>query len=177
MNEHITSNDLIDYLHGELNAEHDALVLAHLNGCQTCRAAHDDEARLSEALHVHAAESERDLPYGLAARIREHVQEQTQRPQAWATRLAAFLRPMVALPVAAAVVVGAFVGVAAFEHGAPRRSIDAAVYLSDHAALTRTVPFAEGGSVVPATLASDNLDSGQSALTQTGSTSEANDSP
>ncbi len=177
MNEHLNHDDFIDYLHGECAPGRDAAILAHLNGCEACTAAYDEEARLGELLRTHAKRTERELPYGMSASIWERIErEQIARP-GWASALKAFLRPAIAVPAAAGLVVAAYFGLTALQHGPVRPSIEAAFYLNDHAALTRTVPFGEGGSVVPSTLASDNVGTDQQAIALTGSTSESNGSP
>lgn len=178
MNEHLNHDDFIDYLHGECAPGRDAAILAHLNECEACTAAYDEEARLGELLRAHAKHTERELPYGMSASIWYRIErEQTAERPRWASAVAAFLRPAIAVPAAAALVVAAYFGVTALQHGPARPSIEAAFYLNDHAALTRTVPFSEGGSVVPSTLASDNVGTGQQAIALTGSTSESNGSP
>ncbi|MHB8148295.1 MAG: anti-sigma factor family protein [Vulcanimicrobiaceae bacterium] len=174
MNEHhFNDNDFIDYLHGELSPGRDAAMLAHLDACATCRSAYDEEARLGEMLRAHATRSERELPYGLTADVWKRIERESESPQ-WAKRLLALLRPAIAIPVAAAVVLAAYFGVTTLERGPARPSIDAAYYLNDHAALTRTVPFSEGGSVVPSTLASDTIATDQQAIAITGSASGSN---
>ncbi len=178
MNEHLNHDDFIDYLHGECAPGRDAAILAHLNGCDACTAAYDAEARLGELLRAHAKHTERELPYGMSASIWERIErEPTARRAGWAAAFANLLRPAVAVPAIAALAVAAYFGATTLYHGPARPSIEAAFYLNDHAALTRTVPFSEGGSVVPSTLASDNIGTDQQAIALTGSTSESNGSP
>lgn len=150
---HATLEHIIDYLHGELEPAQDALVHQHLDSCAQCRAMHDEQARLSEALHVYAQASERDLPQGVVATIWDRVEREHARPSIFES-LSALMRPAVALPIAAVLVAGVFFGSRFLQQPATANSIDVAYYLQDHAALTSTVPLHEG-SVEPATLNSD----------------------
>jgi anti-sigma factor RsiW len=156
--EHATTEQLIDYLHGELDPARDAALLAHLESCGVCRARHEDEARIAEALRSHARASERELPPGVVARIWEQLEKPPKRsPIAW------LLRPALALPLAAALVFAAFFG---YVHTG-QTSIDAAYYLDDHDALVGTVPFGEG-NVVPTSLMNDETGADQQWISSTG---------
>lgn len=149
--EHVTTEQLIDYLHGELAPGDDAHILQHLEHCGACAAAYDEQARVTEALRAYARASERELPQGVVNRIWDQI-EREERSPSWGARIAAFWRPAVAVPVAAVLVVGAFFGFTATHHAAVT-TIDASYYLQDHAAITGTVPFSEG-IVVPSGLGS-----------------------
>ena len=159
MKPHLTPEQLIDYLHGELAPGEDAAVLLHLESCVPCRASYDEEASFSETLRSFARATERDFPPGVRARILSAVEASQTRP-AWTARLAAWLRPAVAIPVAAAVVVAAFAGYDSATHRS-RTTIDAAYYLDDHAALTSAVPFNEGNIVPTALFTTENADGTQ----------------
>jgi anti-sigma factor RsiW len=151
--EHPSKENLIDYLHGELPAEEDAGMLVHLRTCEACARRYDEEARLSEMLRRYAGVSEREMPLGMLASIKANI-EGERRPS-WRERFATLLRPVVAIPVAAALAVGLYFGLdTASHHGAPKTAIDAAYYLNDHAAIARILPFGEG-SVVPPSLQND----------------------
>jgi anti-sigma factor RsiW len=151
--EHPNKENLIDYLHGELPAEDDARMLVHLRTCEDCARRYEEEAQLSEMLRRYAHASEREMPVGMLASIRAQIERET-RPS-WQERLALLLRPVVAVPVAAALAVGIYLGFDAAHHsGAPKTAIDAAYYLNDHAAIARILPFGEG-SVVPPSLQND----------------------
>ena len=151
MNEHIDETTLIDYLHRELTPERDAAVLAHLGACAQCTAAHETEARLTERLRADARASECDLPLGVAARIRSAVVAQA-RPTWW-TQLTSAVRPAVALPAAAVVVLAAVLGLSSLHSQLTHApSIAAAYYIDDHAALSSSaLPFAQT-AVVPESL-------------------------
>jgi anti-sigma factor RsiW len=152
MNEHPNKEDFIDYLHHELPPEADAKMLLHLQACPGCARRYDDEARLSETLKVYARATERELPQGVSLLIRERIARETRG--SWTERMAALLRPAVAVPVAAALAVAIYFGYNAAHSTPPMRTIDAAYYLNDYESLARIVPFGEG-SVVPSQLQND----------------------
>ncbi|HET9028743.1 MAG TPA: zf-HC2 domain-containing protein [Candidatus Aquilonibacter sp.] len=170
---HATTEDLIDYLHGELPPEADAGILAHLEQCAQCTALYDDQARLSESLRSYARSSERDLPQGVVASIWDAIEREERAPSSL-QRLAAFLRPAYALPIAAVLVLGAFFGYTATHRAAATTTIDAAIYLRDHASLNSTMPFGDGASE-PATLRSDESASDQQWIASTGTSVVAQD--
>lgn len=174
MNEHIDSAMLIDYLHGELQPEQDAAVLAHLAACTQCTAAYDAEAAITEAVRTEARLSERDLPPGVLARVRSEIDASASVP--WLERLHAFFRPAVGLPAAAVVVLAAVLGFSSLgSHFASAPTIAASYYLDDHAALsTSSLPFAQT-TAVPESLESASTGSGQhvaGALTENAIASE-----
>jgi anti-sigma factor RsiW len=156
IDDHPTSETLIDYVHRELPAHEDAAVHAHLASCAACSQAHDDEVRLGELLREHARSEERELPAGFAARI---VAAATSSPPAarwW--QPATLFRPAFALPAAAAIVLAFYLGFAAFHSPAKTTSVDAAYYIESHAALATAMPFAEGASL-PMSFASNDDES------------------
>lgn len=148
MNQHITTETIVDYLHGALSPNEDAAVHAHLDACADCRSEYDAEAAMTEVLRAHAAQNEREFPATLKAEIWSRVR--SAQPSAW-SRLAGWFKPALAVPAAAAIAAAVYFG-AGFNggHGAP--SIEAAYYLQDHAALNSTVPFNDRSSVNPADL-------------------------
>jgi anti-sigma factor RsiW len=152
--EHPTLESLNDYVHGELDAGETSAVSAHLAQCDDCRLAHEQEVRLGEVLRAHARAEERELPLGFAERIFAAATEQPQQVS-WSDRLSAFLRPAVALPLAACVALIAYFGYARTHGGVKTTTIDAAYYLEDHASLATTMPFAEGANL-PMTLTADD---------------------
>jgi anti-sigma factor RsiW len=149
--EHATTEQLIDYLHGELSPDEDATIMMHMQHCETCGAAYDQQARLSEALRAYGRTTESELPQGVAYRIWDQIDR--ERHPSFAARLAALWRPAFAVPAAAVLVIAAFFGYSAAHHVSVT-TIDASYYLQDHAALTGTVPFGEG-SIVPSGLRGD----------------------
>ena len=150
--QHPSIDTLIDYIHHELSPQDDAAIMLHVESCDACRERYEAEARLSEALRLHARENERELPQGVVASIWAAVDAAPE--PTFAQRLSAFFKPAVALPVAAAVAVAIYFGAAAAHHGGPMTTIDAAYYIDDHAALTSTTPFGEGNAV-PSQLETD----------------------
>ena len=140
MNQHPTEESLIDYLHGELLPQDDAFVHAHLGGCDACRASYDAEASVTEMLRSSALAAERDFPSLVAAAVWQQIREAPPSPL---TRLTAFLRPAVAVPVAALLVAGVWLASPLGHGAAPARSIDAMYYLQAHAAQTAAAPFSE----------------------------------
>lgn len=149
MNEHPTTQTLIDYLYHELAPEEDANVLAHLGACEACTAAYDAQARLSERLRAHALAEERELPPGVLARVREQVARESN--PAWWQRASLLFRPVVGLPVAAVFVLALILGFSSLRPHV-HAAIAAAYYLDAHAALTNSsMPFAQT-AVVPSAL-------------------------
>ena len=157
---HLTNEQLIDYMHGALTPQQDAAVYEHLETCESCRKEHDAEAALTEMLRGNAALEEREFPPMLKAEIWSRIRA---AEPTLAQRIAAWFRPAVAVPVAAAIALAAYFGVATLgPQGAP--SIEAAYYLQDHAELNSTVPFNDHG-VAPADLMNSNaVDNQQTAV-------------
>lgn len=155
INEHVTTDTLVDYLHRELAPEDDAAVHAHLAACRACTVAYEAEARLTDQLRNNARAEERELPPAVVARIRSEIAQQTQ--PAWWRQLTLVLRPTVGFPVAAVLVLAVVLGFSSIRThtmGAP--AIAATYYLDDHAALaTSSLPFSET-AVVPSTLEQSN---------------------
>ncbi len=158
MNAHPNHELLIDYLHGELAPGEDAALLQHLDNCTACRARYEDEIELSESLHAYARASERELPAGVRNAVWAAI-ESGERTPSWTQRVAAWLHPAVALPVAAVLVLAAFLGFGSSAHHGT--TIDAAYYLDDHAAVTGAVPFSEGNTVPAALFTTENADGAQ----------------
>lgn len=139
MIDHLTTDTLIDFLHGELPAQDDVRVHAHLATCAACRGEYESEATLGEALRASAAREAREMPSLVSAAVWQRVREARPGPFA---RLAALLRPIVAVPVAAALVLGAFVA-SPLVHSNTAPKIDAAYYLQAHAAQAGESPLSE----------------------------------
>ena len=140
--QHLSTEQLLDYLHKALAPEQDALVHAHLDECSRCHADYAAEVSISELLRNNAAAEERELPPMLKATIWQAIREATPTP---AERVRAWLRPVYAIPVVAALLLGAFLA-PGYLRGANTNqtpTIDAAYYLQDHAAMNSTVPFSD----------------------------------
>lgn len=151
--EHPSIDTIIDYVHHELAPAQDALLLAHLEQCDECRAAYEAEARVGELLRAHAHATQRELPQGVVATIWDRVETMQSAPS-FGERLRAWLRPAIMVPagiVAAAAVVFALTMNTHHDSGPV---IDAAYYLNDHNTMSNTVPFGEG-TVLPSGLSGD----------------------
>lgn len=149
---HPTPEQLVDYLHGELPPQQDAAVHAHLAECTPCAREYEAETSLTELLRAHARAEERELPYRVIAGIRG-VTAGTERVSVW-QRIRSALRPIVLVPVAAALAVALFFEIGS-HHSTGATPIDAAAYVNNHAALTATTPFSEDAPI-PAMLTSDD---------------------
>jgi len=142
MTEHLANQLLIDYMHAGLAPEEDARVYAHIEACPACRADYDAELALTDLLRTYALRETRELPPTLKAELWERIRAARPSPL---QNLAGWLRPAVALPMAAAFALAAYFGTT---YIGPRGAapIDAAYYLQDHAALNSTVPFSDRAS-------------------------------
>lgn len=145
MMEHITTDQLIDYIHGALAPGDDALVHTHLEGCAPCRDEYALEVRLTEMLRDQVSRETFEMPSAIKAHLWQSIR--ASKPS-WATALQTWLRPVYALPVAAAIIVAALLPTYLGHHEtAPL--IDAAYYLQDHAAMNGSVPFADRSGATP----------------------------
>lgn len=141
MNQHLTTDTLIDYLHGELRPQDDVYAHAHLTACATCRSARDAEARLTELVRALAGAEEREFPSLVAANVWQRIREAPPSPLA---RLSGWFRPAIAVPIAALLIVGGWFA-SPLSHGAPSGSpsVDALYYFQAHAAQSATSPLSE----------------------------------
>ena len=128
MMEHLSNDLIVDFVHGELEPAADARAHAHLSSCAICTAEVDAERTLREFLRDAAVASERAMPSAINAAIWEHIR--AAKPGPFAV-LAAFLRPVVAIPVAAVLLAGGYFATAATHHGSP--TVSASYYLRAHA--------------------------------------------
>lgn len=151
---HITDEQLIDYLHQALAPEEDAAVHAHLDTCGPCASSYQDEAALTEALRARASAEERDLPSGVVASVWAAVEASRSRSLLARLMTSTWLRPAVFLPLAAVIVMALLI-LPRLGPSAPAQTIDVAYYLQDHAAMGSTMPFADT-NVLPASLENDN---------------------
>lgn len=149
MTTHYDRETLIDYLHGELDPGSDAAVLAHLEACAACSAVHDEEASLGEALRGAARAGELELPSMVKARVWDAVRH---AQPSWLDRLRAW-GPRVAVPVAAAIALGAYLGAPVWRNPGQPAGIEAGYFLDEHNAELQQNPFGPGAN--PAIYASD----------------------
>jgi len=157
MMEHLTTDTLTDYVHGELPPAEDALVHAHLQACAACQAEFELETSLSEALRTAARDEEYELPSMVKARIWEAVR--AERPSPFAA-FAAFLRPAIAVPTAAIlIVVTYFASPLGHPQQVHAKTVDAMYYLEQHAAEELQNPLIErnvSSPILETTEASNN---------------------
>ncbi len=139
---HATNEQLIDYIHGQLTPDEDVRMHAHLAACSACQGEYEAEASLSEMLRSQAGLEELELPSMVKANIWAAVRELQPTPM---DRLRAFLRPVYALPVAAALAAALFFTPSYLHRSGPAPTIDAAYFLEDHSAMGSLVPFADHG--------------------------------
>lgn len=161
MTTHYEREILIDYIHGALEPETDAAVFVHLETCAACRALHAQEVSFGEALRGAARADEPELPSLVKARVWEAVRR--EHPTL-AQRLFGGWGPRLALPVAAALALGIYLGVPAIRTGPasnPPR-ITAAYYLDEHNAQAQLNPLGPG--VTPAVYAPPDTQSGSSSI-------------
>ncbi len=149
---HLTPDELVDYLHGEVPAARSAAIAAHIAGCPECADARDAEASLTKVLRAHAQSQERELPPAVVSRIWEQVRYRP--PSVW-ERLSAALRPAIAVPVAIAVAAFLFFTIQVAHGPALAATINAASYVENHAALDAATPLSEDDPI-PQTLANDD---------------------
>jgi predicted anti-sigma-YlaC factor YlaD len=148
MMQHLTNDILLDYVHGELSPAQDASVYTHIEQCEACRLEFEAEVALGEMLRANARSEERELPSAVKAEIWDRVRN--GKPSVLKTAFG-WLRPAVAIPVAAAIAIAAYFGSTyAGPQGAP--SIEASYYLQDHAAMNSTIPFSDHTSANPVDL-------------------------
>jgi len=157
---HVTTERLIDYIHGVLAPEDDAAVYAHVTTCTACRAEYRAELTLSETLKAQAAAEELEFPSIVKAKVWQAIRA-AERPSL-AQRLHALLRPALAVPLAAALVLAALAGIRLSPGSAPQISV--AYFLEEHAAQQVQTPLADraAGSTAQleesAALAADSSD-------------------
>ena len=159
---HLSADQLSDFVHGELSPAADALAHAHLADCGVCRSEYDAEISLGEALRAAARHEELEFPSIIKAVVWERIREMPPSPMA---RLTSWFRPLMAVPVAAALALGIWFASPYAPHGV-HPTVDASYYLEAHAAQSNGSLLAEpasssvletsmedGTQAVPATLA------------------------
>lgn len=154
MTTHFDRENLIDYLHGALEPDADAALFEHLEVCAPCRALHDEEAALGEALRAAARAEELEFPSLIKARVWDAVRR--EKPS-WRASLLSGWGPRLALPLAAAAALVVYLGGPIVRHGAVvTPGVAAAFYLDEHNAEIQNNPLGPG--VAPATYAQDGQD-------------------
>jgi anti-sigma factor (TIGR02949 family) len=145
MKQHLNSTTLIDYLHHELPPGDDAEVLAHLQSCEACSQELNVEASISERLRESARESDLEVPAGLRSAIMARIAAQRQSP--WYA-LRSLVRPLIVVPVAAALATAAFLLGPALLPQSP--GVPVSYYLQQYADHARQNPLADRGIAIMA---------------------------
>jgi anti-sigma factor RsiW len=143
---HYDADILDDFLHGALGPARDAVIHAHLEGCAECRAIYDESVSVRDWIRSAARTEELEFPPIIKARVWEAVRN--ERPS-FADRLRGLWRPMIAVPLAAALALFAYLGLP-IHGGSP--GVSATYLLEEHAALASDNPLADRGLIVPASL-------------------------
>ena len=149
---HYDADTLDDYLHGALGPERDATIHAHLEACAPCCALYDEAAQVRDWMRAAARAEEREFPSMIKARVWEAVRDLAPPPATLAERLRALWRPMIAVPVAAAIAVFAYVGIPGVHGNGQPAGVAAPYLLEEHAALASDNPLADRGLIVPASV-------------------------
>ncbi|MDQ6924629.1 MAG: zf-HC2 domain-containing protein [Candidatus Eremiobacteraeota bacterium] len=160
MTTHYDRETLIDYLHGALTPQADAAVFAHLTSCSGCNALYDEEAALGELLRNAARSEELELPSLVKARVWDALRHETP---SWAQRLRTSWGPRIAVPVAAALAIAAYVVPGAWHTQPAVAGVNASYFLDEHNAQAQQNPFGPGAS--PAVYTTDAQDRGSAAST------------
>jgi anti-sigma factor RsiW len=147
MTMHYSADILDDYLSGELEPEHDAAVHTHLETCPDCRALHEQAAAVRDWMRMAAKAEERDFPASIKARVWTEIRS-TPSPLA---RLRTFWRPVLAVPVGAAIAAGLAFGYFAQHPAAPLR-VAATYYLHAHNVQAAANPLADRSTSAAATV-------------------------
>ena len=158
MTNHYDRPTLIDYLHGALTPQADAAVFAHLESCSACNALYDDEASLGELLRNAARAEELELPSLVKARVWDAVRRESP---SWMERLRTSWGPRIAVPVAAAVALAAYLGPIGWHAKPVIAGVNASYYLDEHNAEAQQNPFGPGAS--PAVYTTETQDRGSAA--------------
>jgi predicted anti-sigma-YlaC factor YlaD len=138
---HFTDDDLIDYLHREVADEVDARIHAHLAHCSDCSARYDNEAAVGELLRASALAEERAFPPMIRANVWAAIRAARPTPL---ERIRAFISPVVAVPLAAALALLMYFSVPIVRGDrATAPTVAAAYYFEEHAAQGLENPLAD----------------------------------
>jgi anti-sigma factor RsiW len=125
----------VDYERGELDAARDAAMHAHLTACADCHAEWQADLALVDSLR--ASVEDREFPTSILAGVRQAMH--AEQSPSFLFRLRLMLRPVVAAPIAAALVVaGVFIG---YQHSrTPQPVMTGMDYVREHVAQTANMP-------------------------------------
>lgn len=139
---HITDDDLIDYLHDEVDDAVGTRLHAHMAVCRACAERYDAEASLTELLRDAVKASEREMPSLVKAQVWAAIRD---AQPSLLDRIRAIVTPAVAVPLAAALALLMYLGVPVIRGdratGSP--TVAAAYYFEEHAALGLENPLAD----------------------------------
>jgi anti-sigma factor (TIGR02949 family) len=139
---HPSIDHLIDYAHHELSPAEDARIFAHLADCPQCRTEYDAEMQLTAALKHAASAQTLEMPSAIKAHVWERVRARESAWRGW-------LRPLIAVPVGAAIVFGALVAVQT-SAPLPQPAVGAQYYFDLHSAAARQEnPLTDRSAPVP----------------------------
>jgi len=158
--QHLTHDQLIDYIHGALTPADDAVVLAHLEGCAPCSGEYATEVRVSEMLREQAAREEREMPSTIKANVWQVIRE---AQPSYGARILSWLRPAYLVPAAVVIAAAAYFTPAYLGHHETPVLIDAAYYLQDHAAMNGSLPFGDRSEAAPAEFQANSVADNQPA--------------
>jgi anti-sigma factor RsiW len=129
---------LVDYERGELDVARDAAMYAHLTACEDCRAEWHADLALVDALRSSA--DEREFPMSVLVGVRQAMH--AEPAPSLVQRLRVFLRPVIAAPVAAAVILtGVFVGYQ--QSRTPQPTLTGMDFVREHVAQTASLPSSD----------------------------------
>lgn len=147
MKQHVNSDTLIDYLHHELSPGEDAEVLAHLQNCEACTQELNIEASITDRLRATARATQLEIPAGMRGAIMARIADCRRTP--WES-LRAWTRPLIVVPVAAALATAAFfLGPARLSQSHATR-VPVSYYLQQYAAHAQQNPLADRGVAIMA---------------------------
>lgn len=129
---------LVDYERGELDAARDAAMHEHLQSCDACRAEWQADLALVDSLRAWSAE--REFPASILAGVRQAMY--AEEAPSFLQRLRAALRPAIAAPMAAAVVIA--VGYVGYQRAhTPQPTMTGMDYVREHFAQTASLPSSD----------------------------------
>ena len=129
---------LIDYERGELDAGRDAAMYEHLLSCADCHAEWQADLAMVDALRT--ALVEREMPTSILAGVRQVMH--ADAPPSLAARLRLWFRPVVAAPIAAALIIGGFFIQRHYAPG-PQPAMTGMDFVREHVAATADLPSSD----------------------------------
>lgn len=131
---------LVDFERGELDAARDAAMHAHLASCPACHHAWEADLGMVDAIRV--ALPERDFPTSILAGVRQAMYAESAPQPSFLERLRVILRPVVAAPIAAALIVGGFF-VTHRTHETSQANMSGIDFVREHVAQTADMPSSD----------------------------------